>query len=67
MEKSEKIVNLVKLVINQDYPFLEIEKILTYTLEKNVISGQFLEKSTKFVFNFTFNEDNSSPVLQRYF
>ena len=66
-QKQDRAVKeLIEKVILEDFPFIEISQIAGYSVKKDSITGQFIEKNSNFVFNFSFGEDELKPVLQRF-
>lgn len=65
---KDKAQSIIKEVIQEDFPFLEIAEILGYSIdeEKDSIVGQFIENSNQFVYNFSFSRSSPKPILQRY-
>ena len=65
---DSKAEALVREVLNEDFPSIEIEAMLGYQSdeENDAITGQFVEKGSQIVYNFTFGKDRPHPVLQRF-
>jgi hypothetical protein len=65
---EDKAQKIIKEVIQEDFPFMEVEEILGYSVdeEKDLIVGQFVEQISQYVYNFSFGRDNPKPTLQRY-
>jgi hypothetical protein len=68
VKSKSEAEDLILEVINNDFPSIDVEKLLGYQATENdgSIVGQIAERETNIVYNFTFSKDNPKVVMQRF-